>query len=44
MTLKEIKSGTVSGTAVIRVEKLNDGKGLLKSQRNPKKALILLIE
>ena len=39
--LKEIKSGTISGTAVIRVEKLNDGKGFLGSQQNPKDALIL---
>ena len=27
MTLKEIKSGMVSCTAIIQVEKLNDGKG-----------------
>ena len=27
MILKEIKSGTISGTAVILVEKSNDGKG-----------------
>jgi len=41
MTLKEIKFGTIFGIAVIRVEKLNDGKGFLGSQRNPKETLIL---
>ena len=44
MTLKEITSGTVSGTVVIRVEKSKDGKALPKSQRNPKEALILWIK
>ena len=44
MTLKEIKSETISGTAVIRVEKSNDGNRLPKSQWNPKGALILRIE
>ena len=39
--LKEIKSEMVFGTAVIWAEKSNDGKGLPKSQWNPKEALIL---
>ena len=33
--LKEIKSGTISGTAVIRVEKLNDGKGSSEKSTEP---------
>ena len=44
MTLKEIKSRMVSGTAVIRVKKSNDGKGLLGNQQNTIEALILWIE
>ena len=35
MTLKEIKSGTISGTAVIRVKKLNDGKESFEKSMKP---------
>ena len=33
--LKEIKSGTIFGTAVIQVEKLNDGKGSSEKSTKP---------
>ena len=35
MTLKEIKSGTVSTTTVIRVEKFNDDKGFSGKSTEP---------
>ena len=41
MMLKEIKSGMIFDTTIIRVEKLNNGKGFSGSQWNPKVTLIL---